>query len=141
MTSSASGVRALLVGHGQFAQGLGHALGLIVGPVSDLEIVSSEGKGQADLGRIVAAARERAGGRPLLVFADVSGGFSTNLCGKLLRDCAEVGIIGGVNLPMLIKFVQQRDQMAFPALFELLVQVGQTGIKGLKAPGRSGVTS
>jgi N-acetylgalactosamine PTS system EIIA component len=133
-TRLAKSVAGLLVGHGQFADGLRSALRLIVGEVPDFEYVSTEGRGRPDLQRIITEVRARFGSRPLIVFTDLFGGCGSNVCGSMLRGCSNVGIICGVNLPMLIKFAQYRDQMSFPELYDVLVRTGCEGIRAAKRP-------
>jgi mannose/fructose-specific phosphotransferase system component IIA len=124
-----------LIGHGQFATGVYHALRLIVGEVGDLEIASTEGKARSDIEQLISDARARSGGRPLIVFTDLQGGCSSTICGSLLRECATVAIVAGANLPMLLKFVQYRDQLPFRELYDLVVEAGRDGVRGLKEPG------
>ena len=128
-------VGAIVVAHGQFAQGLLSALEQIVGPVECLDVFSTQDKARAEIESLVRNARQRRGNIPLLVFTDLQGGCSSTVCGSLLRAETDVGIIGGVNLPMLVKYVQYREQSALPALYERLLAAGAEGIKGLKQPG------
>jgi PTS system N-acetylgalactosamine-specific IIA component len=128
-------VCGLVIGHGQFAQGLLSALEQIVGPVERLEAASSQGKARAEIEALVSEARHRFGGQPMLVFTDLQGGCCTTVCGSLLRAETDVGIICGVNLPMLVKYVQYREQFALPELYDRLLAAGEEGIKGLKQPG------
>jgi PTS system N-acetylgalactosamine-specific IIA component len=128
-------VCALIIGHGQFAQGLVSALEQIVGPVELVRAASSQGKARNEIEAMVHEARQAFGGQPLLVFTDLQGGCSSTVCGSLLRAETDVGIIGGANLPMLVKYVQYREQFALPKLHDRLLAAGVEGIKGLKQPG------
>jgi PTS system N-acetylgalactosamine-specific IIA component len=128
-------VCALIIGHGQFAQGLVSALEQIVGPVELVRAASSQGKARNEIEAMVHEARQAFGGQPLLVFTDLQGGCSSTVCGSLLRAETDVGIIGGANLPMLVKYVQYREQFALPKLYDRLLAAGVEGIKGLKQPG------
>lgn len=128
-------VGAIVVGHGQFAQGLLSALEQIVGPVECLDAFSTQGKARAEIESLVRDARRRLGDMPLLVFTDLQGGCSTTVCGSLLRSEPDVGIICGVNLPLLVRYVQYREKTSLPELYRRLVEAGVEGIKGLKQPG------
>jgi len=128
-------VCALIVGHGEFAQGLLSALEQIIGPVQSVRVASSQGRTRNEIEAMVHEARQAFGGQPLLVFTDLQGGCSTTVCGSLLRAETDVGIICGVNLPMLVKYVQYREQSALPELYDRLLAAGVEGIKGLKQPG------
>jgi mannose/fructose-specific phosphotransferase system component IIA len=128
-------VSAIVIGHGQFAQGLLSALEQIVGPVEFCEAFSTQGRARAEIESMVRDARQRLGNLPLLVFTDLQGGCSTMVCGSLLRAEPDVGVICGVNLPMLVRYVQYRETTALPELYRRLVEAGVDGIKGLKQPG------
>jgi mannose/fructose-specific phosphotransferase system component IIA len=128
-------VCALIVGHGQFAQGLLSALEQIVGPVELVAAVSTQGRSRAEIESQIHEARQKFGGQPLLVFADLQGGCGSTVCGSLLRAETDVGIIGGANLPMLVKYVQHREQSGPAELYRRLLAAGLDGIKGLKQPG------
>jgi PTS system N-acetylgalactosamine-specific IIA component len=128
-------VCALIVGHGQFAQGLLSALEQIVGPVEHVAAASTQGRSRAEIESQIHEARKKFGGQPLLVFTDLQGGCSSTVCGSLLRAETDVGIIGGANLPMLVKYVQYREQLGPAELYRRLLAAGPEGIKGLKQPG------
>ena len=128
-------VGAIVVAHGQFAQGLLSALEQIVGPVECLDVFSTQDKARAEIESLIKNARQRRGNLPLLVFTDLQGGCSTTVCGSLLRSAPDVGIISGVNLPMLVRYVQYRETTALPELYRRLVEAGVEGVKGLKQPG------
>jgi mannose PTS system EIIA component len=127
-------IPALLIGHGRFPAGLANALQLIVGDVGDVEVVTSDSRAREEIEQLVRDFLGRTGNRPSLVFTDIQGGCSSQVCSSLLRDRTDVGIISGVNLPMLIKYVHHREQATLPELYRLLLQAGSEGIKGLKEP-------
>jgi PTS system N-acetylgalactosamine-specific IIA component len=127
-------VCAILIGHGQFAQGLLNALEQILGPVERLEAASTQGRSRTEIEALIRETRQKSGGQPLLVFTDLQGSCSTTVCGRLLRAEKDVGIICGVNLPMLVKYVQYREQYGLPELYNRLLAAGPEGIKGLKQP-------
>lgn len=128
-------VCALVLGHGQFAQGLLSALEQIVGPVGQVAAASTQGRSRTEIESQIQDARQKFGEQPVLVFTDLQGACGSTVCGSLLRAENDVGIIGGANLPMLVKYVQYREQTALPELYDRLLAAGVEGIKGLKQPG------
>ena len=97
-----------MVSHGQVAGELVNAARNIVGEVPNIVAVSI---GWAD---DMAAAREKidqalveVGGGDVLVLTDMFGGTPTNVSLPFLSPRVE--IVTGVNLPMLIKLIGQRE--------------------------------
>jgi len=122
----------ILVGHGQFAQGLYSALCAIVGEPTDFTVIVFEGKGRADIEQAVREAHNRISGQPAVIFTDLQGGSSTTICSCLVRECRDVGLVCGANLPMLIKFVQHRERLSLQELLTVLGDAGREGIRSLK---------
>jgi mannose/fructose-specific phosphotransferase system component IIA len=128
-------VGGILVGHAQFANGLYSALCAIIGEPEEFRAIATEGLGRADIERVVQEERTALGGQPLVVFTDLAGGSCTMVCGGLTRECRDVGLLCGVNLPMLVKFVQYRERVPFAELLRLLEDAGREGIRNLNPAG------
>ena len=100
----------LVVSHGQLAEELVNAARTIVGPLEALEAVSigwDDQVGEASRGIEEAIGRlDR--GQGVLVLTDMFGGTPTNL-GLSLFEHGRIEIVTGVNLPMLIKFIDLRN--------------------------------
>src|SRR5215470_8402652 len=60
----------------------------------------------------------------VLILTDMFGGTPTNLASTFL-DSGKVEIITGVNLPMLIKFVQLEDGQTHASAAKLIRETGQ----------------
>lgn len=137
-------IPAILIGHSHFAQGMLGALQAIVGEVPDLVPVSTENKARCEIEQVIIAVRDQfaclasakqpLGRNSLVVFTDLQGGCSGAICGRLLKDCADVVIISGTNLPMLVKYVHYRESLPLEELCWLLVEAGKDGIRALKQP-------
>ncbi len=100
----------LVVTHGGLAFELVRALEKIVGPVERVRALSI---GWDDDPKQAHAAVQRAvedvdPGGGVLILTDMFGGTATNLALAFLRDGVE--IVTGVNLPMLVKFVNLRAE-------------------------------
>jgi mannose/fructose-specific phosphotransferase system component IIA len=69
-----------------------------------------------------------------LVFTDLWGG-SCHVCGaSAARGRGHVIVLSGLNLPTLIDYLHNRDQMNVEALAERLLQKGRESIRLQKAP-------
>ena len=119
----------LVVTHGRFAEELVKATRTIVGSFDALEAVSigwdddvAEARQRIEeaIGRV-----DRGGG--VLVLTDMFGGTPTNLALSLLEP-GRVEIITGVNLPMLIKFTNLRDDVAFAETARRIAEQGRQAI-------------
>jgi mannose/fructose-specific phosphotransferase system component IIA len=107
----------VVVCHGQLAQALVDAVREIVGEDGGLVAISNEGCSTEELERRIAPQLE--GDAPIVVFSDLPSGSCTFAARHLARARGEVGVVGGVNLPMLLDFVFHRT-WALPDLLERL---------------------
>lgn len=104
-TTKARRVAAVLVTHGQVATELLAAAETIVGALNHVAAVSIGWHDDSDAAHAaIRFAMERVGsGGGVLLLTDMFGGTPTNIAAMFLDD-ANVEVVTGVNLPMLIKF-------------------------------------
>ena len=125
MSEAQSGVRGVVVAHGEMADGLVSAVRRIVGDAADaLQPLSNDGKSPALLRDEL---DELAGDDPVVVFVDLA----TGSCGMAALSCCRArsrrALVGGVNLPMLLDFVFSR-QLPLEELASRLIEKGRTAI-------------
>jgi mannose/fructose-specific phosphotransferase system component IIA len=121
-------VPALLVMHADLSSALLRAAIQVYGPVEDVESLSNEGLSKDALEHAIEIRVEKwpTGG---LVFTDIFGG-SCHLCGsKAARDHGDVIVVSGLNLPILLDYLHNRDAYAVRDLAERLKQKGQSSIR------------
>jgi len=101
----------LVVTHGRVAEELVASTRTIVGDVEGLEAVSIDWNDDVDeANRRIGEARRRVdAGQGVLLLTDMFGGTPTNLALSLLEP-GKLEIVTGVNLPMLIKFANLREE-------------------------------
>jgi PTS system mannose-specific IIA component len=119
----------LVVTHGQLAEELVQAVYRIVGPVGALAAVSI---GWDDDVAGASAAIEREArrvdrGRGVLVLTDMFGGTPTNLSLTLFEP-GQVEIVTGVNLPMLIKCTNLREELSLHDAAVLVAEEARASI-------------
>ncbi len=115
----------VVVAHGNLAAGLVEAAEHISGIGGALSAISNRGLSPEVLREQLAAAVD---GNPVIVFVDLGTG-SCGFCGKALcHDRGDVAVLTGVNLPMLLDFLFNRE-MELPLLAERLAQKGQSGVE------------
>ena len=120
-------VRGLVLAHSSLAVGLAAAVRQIAGADEQaLEAVSNDGKGPDG---ILAAIEGMVGDDPTIIFTDLTSGSCAFAARKFARDRAEIGIVCGVNLPILIDFVFHRE-LPLSELVARLVEKGRGGLMG-----------
>jgi mannose/fructose-specific phosphotransferase system component IIA len=126
-------VPAMLVMHADLAEALLHAASRVYGPVEDVSVISNQGASRAELERRIAeeAGRWPAGG---LVLTDFWGGSCHTSGVAAARACRGVAILTGVNLPLLLDYLHNRDHSDVVALAERLMQKGRESIRVQHGP-------
>ena len=129
-------VTGIVVTHGMLAQELLQtARKIFFGDFSDCYAVSNITKSPTvlsdELSSLISACREE----PCLVFVDFFGGSCSYACLKLLDTHKNIQVISGVNLPMLLAFLNKREEVPFEHLSREIVERGRTSIQVLEREG------
>jgi len=121
-------VPALLIMHADLAAALLRAAEQVYGPIEGVIVLSNEGLSREGLeGRVTEVVSAWEGGG--LVLTDFWGG-SCHICGaSATRGRGEVVIVTGINLPLLLDYLHNRDAYAVEALAERLQKKGQESIR------------
>jgi PTS system N-acetylgalactosamine-specific IIA component len=106
-------VRALVAGHADFAAGLVSAVEAITGQGAMLEPIQVAGLCGEDIQELLRTRVEVTGA--LVIFTDLQAGSCTMAARRLLRDVADVVLVSGTNLPMLLEFVMSRAESSHEA--------------------------
>jgi PTS system N-acetylgalactosamine-specific IIA component len=101
-------VRALVAGHAEFAAGLVSAVELITGEGALLEPIQVAGLCGEDIQQLLRTRLAETGA--LVIFTDLQAGSCTMAARRLLREVADVVLVSGTNLPMLLDFVLSRAE-------------------------------
>jgi PTS system mannose-specific IIA component len=114
--------------HADLAMAMVRAAEAIYGPVEGVEVLSNQGHSRASLEQEIARRIEgwSEGG---LILTDFWGG-SCHVCGAAAtRGRGEVVVVTGVNLPMLLDYLHNRDANG-PA--ELAARLQRKGVESLR---------
>ena len=122
----------VIVTHGPLAEALRAAAAQVVGDVRALEAVSNTGRSLEAMSGHVRAVIERLGGMDCIVFVDSRGSSCATSSLGALQDLANVRIVAGVNLPMLVDFLLRRQDLDLDTMVERLLQRGRSSVQLLK---------
>ncbi len=127
-------VPALLVMHADLATALLRAAQSVYGPIDGVHVVSNEGLSRPEIEARIAAevAHWSQGG---LVLTDFWGGSCHTCALAAARGNGQILLLTGVNLPMLLDYLHNRDQYDVEALAERMLQRGRDNIRTQRGPG------
>jgi PTS system mannose-specific IIA component len=120
----------VIVTHGGLALEFRAALEHVVGPQKQLETISI-GPEDDMAGRrndILAAVKRADSGQGVVVLTDMFGGTPSNLAISVM-DEANVEVIAGINLPILVKLASVRNEVT---LAEAVIRAREAGRKYIK---------
>lgn len=120
----------VIVTHGGLAVEFRQALEHIVGPQTQIETVSigPDDDMAARRGEILSAIRRNETGEGVIVLTDMFGGTPSNLAISVM-DEANVEVIAGINLPILVKLASLRSEVG---LTEAVARAREAGRKYIK---------
>ncbi len=123
---------ALIITHGLFGIELVKSVEMIMGEQEDVKALGlSLGESVDELRNTadnIIAENEKAG-IDTIIMADILGGSPSNIALYLLKKYKRVKLITGVNMLILIEFLQSREYNEFDDLIDLMINVGSEGIK------------
>jgi len=123
----------IIATHGNLGFELIRTAERIAGPQDELVFISNEGLSVESFARFV---KERlnqcSGATGVVIMTDVPGGSPTLACRRIREDGGPAWIITGVNLPMVLAFLQYRESLA-PE--KLVAAVADRGAKAIEVVG------
>jgi len=122
-------IGGVIVTHGQLANELLSAAEMIVGEINHVTAVSIGWHDDVEVAReeIERAVRRVDAGAGVLLLTDMFGGTPTNIAASYLGD-AQVEVVTGVNLPMVIKLAAQEKEETLAELARRVRDEGQQQI-------------
>lgn len=122
-------VGGVIVTHGHLGSEFLAAAEMIVGPLPHVTQASIDWHDDVDVARheLESAIARVARGRGVLLLTDMFGGAPMDIASMFLGD-AEIEVVTGVNLPMILKLAQQDPQESLTGIAERIRDSGKDGI-------------
>jgi len=127
-------VAGIVVTHGNIADELLRTAHTVYGEFSDCHALSNTSKSpdalMEEIGDVIKAVK----GKPCIIFVDFLGGSCSHAClmqASAGGEAQDIPIISGVNLPMLLAFLNKRDEVPFEELPEMIVERGCRSVQVL----------
>ena len=128
-------IAVVITTHGHAAKALLATAEMIIGAqdnVRCVDFVFGE-NGEVLAGKIRAAAAELDTSGGLLLLVDLWGGTPFNASSGIAHDDANIEVVTGVNVPMLVSVLMEREDItSLPELAALALREGADGVKALK---------
>jgi PTS system mannose-specific IIA component len=119
----------IIVTHVDYGSALLRAAEFITGPVQDCTCIQVDSSLEVEetVSRLKEAVDRLNNGKGVLVLTDMFGGTPTNLSLSLLGSRADVEVLTGVNLPMLLRVLANRT-LSLTEMADLALKAGCEGI-------------
>jgi len=123
-------IGVVVISHGNFAEHLVKSAELIVGeqekilPVHLLEGESPERFEE----KLREAVRNMKSGDGVLILSDLFGGSTVRVAARLLFEEEKVEVVAGVNMPMLLEVLMNREDTDLKTLVKIAVDAGKNGV-------------
>lgn len=122
-------VACIIVTHGRLAEELVETARRVFGDFEGCYAVTNEGKSPNVLYEEMKQLVDALHGEPCIVFVDFTGGSCCHACLRLRVDRKDVVVLSGVNLPMLLAFLNKRDSVPFDRLADEILDRGHSAIR------------
>jgi mannose PTS system EIIA component len=122
-------IGVLITTHGNLGKELIKAAELIKGPLSDIAYVSvDQTKDVEEIKKEIGNAIKKLDkGRGVLILTDLFGGTPSNVSLSFMKE-QKVEVLTGVNLPMLLKLSEIKDNMSLREFACFIKEYGQKNI-------------
>ncbi len=122
-------IGAVIITHGSLAASLLEAAELIAGKAENIKAISVKSSDATELVRssLTQAVKEVNSGNGVVIFTDMFGGTPTNIALSVL-EVGKIEVVTGVNLPIVLRFLNHRGNRQLKELVTLLKEYGQKSI-------------
>jgi len=122
-------IGVIIAAHGNLASEIISTAERVMGKQKYLEAVSVKvGEEEDNLREKLNAVLRMTEISKVIVLVDIFGSSFCNVCMHFAKDAGQVGVVTGVNLPMVIKVLTYRDSVDLRELVSLACKGGKEGI-------------
>lgn len=122
-------IKLILTGHGQISSGIKSAVNLVYGEVEALSIIDFT---QDVTPEALAKKIEEEVTEETLILADIAGGTPFKTASMISLEKKGIKVVGGMNLPMVLELLSERDYEDLDGLYKLAIETGRSEIKGFE---------
>lgn len=123
----------IITGHGAFSDGFKSALKLLLGEISDVYFVNFNEEFESYQTKLVKEIKALSStSEKVIVFTDLAGGSPFNVSCLAAKDCENVEVISGSNLPMIIDTITNAMYELRDIVVEDILSTGQEAIVSFK---------
>ncbi len=120
-------IQCVLISHGDLGSALLNTTEKIIGPLEDIKVLSNELMSIKDLITNLDAIAEGWKDHEILIMVDFCGGSCWHAAQVVKRNRKNVVLISGVNLTMMLSFVNRRESFKLPELANYLKECSLKG--------------
>jgi PTS system mannose-specific IIA component len=124
-------VAGIVVTHGKLGEELLDTARGVYGDFNCCYALSNASKSSQALAKEIGAIMDSVGGSSCVVFVDFMGGSCSHACLKLAAARPRTQVISGVNLPMILAFLNKRGEVPFEELPRVILERSYDSIKVL----------
>lgn len=128
-------IAGIIVTHGRLAEELIETAKIVYGDFSDCYALTNDGKSPHVLFEEISLLIKSLEGQPCVVLVDFVGGSCCHAGVRLKVEREGVPVITGVNLPMLLAFLNKRGAVPFEKLAAEIVDRGRNSIQDMDPNG------
>lgn len=124
--------KCIILTHGDLGSSLLATAAKIIGPVEDIIAISNEQKSLRDLVELLRKVLDEWNEPDVLIAVDFCGGSCWHAAQVVKKNHPETVLVSGVNLPMILAYLNKRDSFMLPELADYLSQSAVKGITVIK---------
>lgn len=125
-------MKLFLISHGKFCEGLLDSYQMIAGESQDIFTLSLTDAGIQDFSDGLTGMLAKREKEDVLILTDIKGGTPYNEAYKqYLLDQEHIGVVAGMNLPMVIEVGLNLSNKSLIELVEMAIEIGRGGIQGV----------
>ncbi|WP_314010388.1 PTS galactosamine/N-acetylgalactosamine transporter subunit IIA [Pseudostreptobacillus hongkongensis] len=123
----------ILTGHGKISSGIKSSVDLVMGSVDKLEYYDfTQDIAPEVLESKISEGIDKLNEDGVLILTDIAGGTPFKLASVLSLNKANVKVVAGMNLPMVLEVISEREYSDIEKIYDFSIEVGKSEIQGFE---------